>query len=545
MIKRISFLLSVVLVASLALSGVGVVRAQTPVTFIFGRSTDGVALDSAIVTDGDSFRVTNQGCEGLMAYEKNTTNTIPSLAESYTTSTDGKTWTFKLRKNVKFQDGTPFNADAVKFNFDRWRLTTHPAHLKEQVYEYWEAMFNGFDDKSLVSDVKVVDGSTVQFVLSEPLAPLLANLAMPSFQIHSPTAIKENGPDYGTPKVGYVCTGPYKFVEWKTGDTTTLERFKDYWGKVEGNVDRIVIRTIKDNAARYAALQKGEIHAMEQANKEDLATAAKSKDLTILTRPALNTFYLAFNFKIKELQNLKVRQAISMALNREEIVKAFFGQYGQVADNFLPPLVWGHNKDVKAPKFDPAAAKKLLADAGFPNGISEVTLPDGTKGPLVLYYMPVVRFYNPDGKGIAQAQAKYLADIGIKVDVKTQGDWAGYLSARGNGTLAGLYQLGWGGDNGDPDNFLCYFFCESNLPREGFYSNKKLNDMLVKARSTVKQADRQKLYEDAEKLLSDDVGRIFIAHNQTPLLFRADVKGYVPNPVQAELYRTVTIQAKK
>jgi len=545
MMKRIGFLLTVVLATSLALSSVGVILAQQPVTFVFGRSTDGVALDGAVVTDGDSFRVTNQGCEGLTAYEKDTTKTIPSLAESWEASADGKTWTFKLRKNVKFQDGTPFNAEAVKFNFDRWRLTTHPSHLKEQTYEYWEAMFNGFDDKSLVTDAKVVDDSTVQFVLSEALAPLLANLAMPSFQIHSPTAIKEYGPDYGTPKVGYVCTGPYKFVEWKTGDTTTLERYKDYWGKVEGNVERIVIRTIKDNAARYAALQKGEVHAMEQANKEDLTNAASAKDLTILTRPALNTFYLAFNFKVKELQNVKVRQAISMALNREEIVKAFFGQYGQVADNFLPPLVWGHNKNVKSPKFDPAAAKKLLADAGFPNGIKEVTMEDGSKGPLVLYYMPVVRFYNPDGKGIAQAQAKYLADIGVQVEVKTQGDWAGYLDARSKGTLTGLYQLGWGGDNGDPDNFLCYFFCEPGVSREGFYVNQALSDMLKKARSTADQAARTKLYEDAEKLLSEDVGRIFIAHNQTPLLFRAEVKGYVPNPVQAELYRTVTIEAKK
>lgn len=544
MTKKIGLLLSLLLVVSLALSSASITRAQQPVTFIFGRGTDGVGLDSAIVTDGDSFRVTNQGCEGLMAYEKNTTNTIPSLAESYEASADGKTWTFKLRKGVKFHDGTPFNAEAVKWNFDRWRLTTHPAHLKEQVFEYWEAMFNGFDDKSLVTDVKVVDENTVQFVLAEPLAPLLANLAMSMFAIHSPTAIKEYGPDYGTPKVGYVCTGPYKFVEWKTGDTITLERFKDYWGKVEGNVERIIVRTIKDNAARYAALQKGEIHAMEQANKEDLTNAAKSKDLVILTRPALNTFYLAFNFKIKELQDVRVRRAISMALNREEIVKAFFGEYGQVADNFLPPLVWGHNKEVKAPKFDPAAAKKLLADAGFPNGIKEVTMEDGKKGPLVLYYMPVVRFYNPDGKGIAAAQAKYLADIGIQVEIKTEGDWAGYLAARQEGKLMGLYQLGWGGDNGDPDNFLCYFFCDPNLPREGFYTNAKLHEMLKQARSTVKQEDRQKLYEDAEKLLAEDVGRIFIAHNQTPLLFRAQVKGYVPNPVQAELYRFVTIEAK-
>lgn len=545
--KKLGLLLCAALVIGLASAGLGTAQAQNPVTFIFGRGGDSVQLDPAVVTDGESFRATNQGCEGLFGFEGGTTNVRPVLAESYTVSDDALSWTFKLRQGVKFHDGTPFNAEAVKFNFDRWRLTTNPFHFQEQVFEYWEAMFNGFDDASLVTDVIVDDEYTVTFKLSSPLGPMLANLAMSMFNIASPAAIQEYGPDYGTPNVGYVCTGPYKFVEWKTDDSITLERFADYWGKIEGNVERIVIRVIKDNAARFAALQAGELHGLEAANIEDIRDLPEGEQTSgtyVLPRPALNTFYLAFNYKIKELQDPNVRKAISIAMNRKEIVDAYFGKFGQVADNFLPPLVWGHNPNVTAPAFDPAEAKKLLADAGFPNGISEVTLEDGTKSPLYLYYMPIVRFYNPDGEGIAQAQAKYLADIGIKVEIRTEGDWATYLAARRDGKLMGLYQLGWGGDNGDPDNFLCYFFCDPGVPREGFYANEQLSEVLNKARTLTDKAEREKLYTEAEKILFDDTGRIFIAHQRTPLVFRPEVSGYVPNPLNDELYRYVTLASR-
>jgi len=544
--KFVSALLAVLTVSAAVLSG-SARSASAATTFTFGRGADGVQLDAAVVTDGESYRVISQGCEGLFAYDKETTNVVPALAEKYEVSKDGLTYTFTLRKGVKFHDGTAFNAEAVKFNFDRWRLTTNPYHFKEQVFEYYEAMFGGFDDASVIKDVTAKDESTVVFTLKAPLAPLLSNLAMTMFTINSPAAIKENGPDYGTQKIGYSCTGPYKFVKWEKDNETVLERYADYWGKVEGNVDTIIIRTIKDNAARFAALQKGELNGMEGVNKEDLKVIEASKDLQVIPRPAMNVFYLAFNFHVKEFQDVKVRKAISMALDRKSIVDAFYGKYGVVANTMLPPSLWGYNKDVNTSKFDVEGAKKLLAEAGFPNGLSEVTLADGKKSPIYLYYMPVVRPYNPDGEGIAQAQAKTLAAAGIKVELKSAGDWAAYLAARSKGELVGLYQLGWTGDNGDPDNFLCYFFCGSEKepkPQEGFFQNVKLSESLAKAGSISDQAERAKLYMEAEKTISENTERIFIAHTQVPLIFRADVKGYVPNPTAGELYRYVTVAAK-
>ncbi|GAB4527209.1 MAG: ABC transporter substrate-binding protein [Anaerolineae bacterium] len=542
MSKKFGLLSAGLLVVALVIGVAGTSLAQAePVTFIFGRGGDSVQLDPAVVTDGESFRVTNQGCESLLAYEEETTNVIPSLATSWSSNEDATVWTFQLREGVVFHDGTPFNADAVVFNFERWRFTDNPYHFEEQVFEYYEAMWGGFDDESIITSVEATGEYEVTFTLAEPLAPMLANLAMPMFNIASPTAIQEYGPDYGTPEVGFVCTGPYRFVEWVPDDRIVLERFEDYWGEIEGNVDRIVIRTIPDNSARFAALQSGEIHAMEQANIEDLNIAEESEDLYVLTRPALNTAYLAFNYRIQEFNDVRVRQAISLAIDRQAIVDAFYGRYGLVANTFLPPVIWGHNDEIVA-EYNPERARELLAEAGFPDGFSEVTLDDGSRIPLTLYFMPIVRFYNPDPEGIAQAQANYLADIGIQVQLETAGDWATYLDLRRNGELIGLYQLGWGGDNGDPDNFLCYFFCSPGNPREGFYDNPELAAILQEARVTPNQADREALYKEAEAILYADAGRIFIAHQQTPLVFRNEVEGYIPNAVGTDLYRFVTVR---
>ncbi len=547
MSKKMGLLLSGLLVIAIAFGVAGAARAQGPVTFIFGRGGDSVQLDPIVVTDGESFRVTNQGCEGLTTFDGSTTVVVPALAESWEANEDGTVWTFHLRQGVKFHDGTDFNADAVVFNFERWRFTDNPYHFPELVFEYYEAMFNGFDDDSIITDVVALDEYTVQITLSAPLAPILANLAMSSFNISSPAAIQEYGPDYGTPEVGYVCTGPYRFVEWVTDDHITLERFPDYWGEIEGNVEQIIIRVIPDNSARFAALQAGEIHAQEQGNIEDIRDLPRgegSGDIYLLTRPALNTGYLAFNYHVQEFQDVRVRQAISLAIDRQAIVDAFVGPFGEVANNFLPPMIWGHNPDVVA-EYNPESARELLAEAGYPDGLSEVTIlnEDGTTttSPLFLYFMPVVRFYNPDPEGIAQAQAQYLADVGIQVQLQSAGDWATYLDMRRNGRLLGLYQLGWGGDNGDPDNFLGYFFGQTNLPREGFYNNPELAAILQEAAVTPSQADREPLYQQAEAMLAADAARVFMFHQQTPLVFRGEVSGYIPNPVGVELYKYVTV----
>lgn len=537
-------------------------KAPEVVRFIFGRGGDSVQLDPAVVTDGESFRVTGQCLEPLYQFEPGSTRPIPALAEECIPNENATEWTCKLRKGVKFHDGTDFNADAVVFNFERWRFTNHPYHFPNQVFEYYAEMWGGFDDDSLITAVEKVDDYTVRFKLAAPLAPFLANLAMDMFAISSPAAIQKYGDQYGMPSVGCVGTGPFKFKEWVEGDHITVVANDEYWGG-RPKIDEIVWRVIPDDSARFLALKAGDIHATEQATVEDLAAAEADPNLYILTRPALNTAYLAFNYKIKEFQDIRVRRAVAHAINKQALVQNFYGKYGLVAKTFIPPVMWGYNDAIQDWEYNPELSKQLLAEAGFPNGLSEVTIaedvPDaegnivykaGDKIPLKLYYMPVTRFYYPSPKEIGEAMAADLAKAGINAQLELAGDWPTYLGLRRQGLLMGLYMLGWGGDNGDPDNFLNYFFGglsredEVKQPdkREGWYANQEVAVLLYKALVNPNQAEREKLYKQAEQLLHDDVARIWIAHNQTPLIFSKKVSGYVPQPVGADYYEWVEIQ---
>ena len=516
-----------------------------PVTFIFGAQGEPVCLDPAIITDGVSGRITNQIFEGLVKYDKDTTNIVASLAEKWEVSTDGKVWTFTLRKGVKFHDGTDFNADAVVKNFDYWsntKNTVHAAQVKAgQTFEYYEAQFGGFDADSIITKVEAVDPATVRITLKEPQGPFLQNLGMFVFVFWSPTALDKAGVNSCKQPVG---TGPFKFVEWKPNESVTLAKNADYWDKANAaKVDRVVVRNIKDNSQRLAALKAGEIHGLEGLNPNDVAGVKSDPNLQLLLRPANTTGYVAFNFKVKEFQNLKVRQAIAMAINKKAIVDALYGGTGQVATQFQPPSLWGYKKDLKDWDYDPAAAKKLLADAGYPNGITDITWADGKKEALTFWYMPVSRPYFPNPKEIAEAIAADLAKIGVSVKLQTI-DWTVYLDKRKNGELP-LYMLGWTGDNGDPDNFVCYFFCmdakDTPITREGFVADKEVSDLLKKAAVTIKQADRVPMYQQAEQMIHDRVLRIFIANNQPPLAFSKKVSGYIPNPTGTEYFNTVSI----
>ena len=537
--RRIAWMVGGIVLAGLLL-GTGPAVAQT--TFVFANQGEPVSLDPAIITDGISNRITRQIYEGLVKYKGATTEVIPALAEKWEVSKDGTVWTFTLRKGVKFHDGTPFDAAAVAWNFDRWRLSKHPQHENQikagQTFEYYEAQFGGFDDKSLITKVEAVNPFTVRITLKTPQGPFLANLAMFVFDLVSPKAVEKDGVNFGKNPVG---TGPFKFVEWKVGQEVILEANKDYWDKANApKVQRVIIRNIKDNSQRLAALKAGEIHGMLGLNPDDVKVVRADANLQIILRPPNNTGYVAFNYKVKEFQDGRVRQAVAQAVNKKAIVDALYGGLGLVAKEFQPPALWGYNKDLKDYEYNPQQARELLKDAGFGSGLKEITWADGKREPLQLWYMPVSRPYFPNPKEIAEAIAADLAKVGITVQLQTT-DWTVYLDKRKNGQLP-LYMLGWTGDNGDPDNFVCYFFCFPGASREGFYANPGLTEVLMEAQKLIVQDKRAPLYRKAEQLIHDDVSRVFIANNQPPLAFSKKVKGYVPNPTGVEFFNSVQLQ---
>ncbi|MBI4639052.1 MAG: ABC transporter substrate-binding protein [Candidatus Tectomicrobia bacterium] len=546
----------------------------SPSMFIFGAQGEPACLDPPVIKDGISARITNQIFEGLVKYEGSTINIIPSLAEKWDVSRDGKTWTFFLRKRVTFHDGTPFNADAVVWNFNRWRQTDHPQHKNRvaagQTFEYYEVQFRGFDNKSIITNVKAVDPTTVRITLKEPHGPFLNNLAMSAFVFSSPKAVEQYGTESCKHPVG---TGPFKFAGWEADEYVVLETNATYWDKAAmPHVKRVVIRNIKDVSQRLAALKAGEIHGMEGVNARDVkvvradtdligercleGTPIAPKDLKLMNadptlqvflRPANTTGYVAFNSKVKEFQDKRVRQAMAHAINKEAIVEALYGETGLVATQFQPPSLWGYNSELKDYEYDPGKAKQLLAEAGFPNGLKEITWEGGGKAPLEFYFMPIPRPYFPNPQEIAEAIASDLAKVGIMVSLQTTeprtiDGWATYLEKRKKGQLP-LYLFGWKGDNGDPDNFICYSSLCSNskMFAEGSYSNQALTDLLLKAQKLTSQKERAELYKRAEEMIHEDVALIFIANNQPPLAFSKKVIIYIPNPIGMEYFNTIEL----
>jgi peptide/nickel transport system substrate-binding protein len=498
--------------------------AQTPLkggTFVFGRGADSVGLDPAIVTDGESFRVTRNIYESLLEYKRDSTEVVPGLAERWETSADGLTWKLALRRNVKFHDGTPFNAEAVVFNFERWMLESHPYH--KGVFEYWKSMFGGFP--GFVKSVKASDDGTVEFVLEKPMAPFLANLAMPMFGIASPTAVKKYGDDYFKNPVG---TGPFRFKEWRKDDRIVLERNPDYWGE-KALLDRVIFRSIIDNSARLLELQAGSIDLMEFLSPDDLPTVKNDANLQLVLRPSMNVGYLWWNVEKEPFGKLEVRRAIGHAINKRAIVDKLFGGIGIAAKNMLPPSLWGYNDAVVDYEYDAAKAREYLAKAALPDGFK-------TK----LWAMPNPRPYMPQPTKIAEAIQADLKAVGIEAEIVTM-DWAAYLAKTRDGEQE-MYMLGWTGDNGDPDNFLYWFFGQKETRSR--YFNAKAAELTAKAQAIFNQEERARLYRETQMILKEDAANVPIAHTTPPLAAKKIVKGYTPHATGGEKLDTVWLDKK-
>ncbi len=508
-------------------------------TFVFGLPAEPVQLDPAVASDSASLLVTHQLFDGLVRLRGATTEVEPALAERWEASPDGTAWTFHLRQGVRFHDGEPLDAAAVVWNFERWSRSRHPQHADQvqagQTFEYWESLFDGFDEQSVVARAEPVGPHAVRLTLRRPHAPLLASLAVPGLGIASPGAVARWGTAFGKHPVG---TGAFRFVEWRPGQEVVLEANPDHWGG-RPRVARVVARAIKDNARRLAALRAGELSAMEGLNPDDVAAVRRDPELALLLRPANTTGYVAFNFRVREFQDRRVRRAFAQAIDKAAIVRALFGGAGLVATQLQPPSFWGAHPGLRDLPHDPAAARALLRQAGFPGGLHAITWEDGRREPLVLWYMPVARPYFPTPKEIAEAIAADLARAGITARLQTV-DWAVYLERAKFGRLP-LYMLGWIADHGDPDGALCYVFCVPGVPGQGFYANPAASDLLGRARAVTAQAERAALYRRATELLHDDVARLYVAHSQTPLVLSRRVRGYVPNPTGAESFARVEL----
>ncbi|RYX95699.1 MAG: ABC transporter substrate-binding protein [Comamonadaceae bacterium] len=459
-------------------------------------------------TTGTSFDGNEPIYNRLVEFERGGTKVIPGLAEKWDISKDGKTYTFYLRKGVKWHDTRAFkptrdfNADDVIFAFERqWKEDNAYFKVTSPNHSY----FSDMGMPKLLQTVEKVNDLTVKITLANPEAPFLANLAMPYAAIQSKeyadAMLKAGTPE----KIDQdpIGTGPFSLVQYQKDAIIRYKAFPAYWGG-KAKIDDLVYSITPDASVRWAKLQKGECHVMPYPNPADLEAIRKDTNIQVLEQPGLNVGYLAFNTQKKPFDDVRVRKAISMAINKKAIIDGVYLGTGIAAKNPIPPTMWSYNNAVKDDDYNPDAAKKLLAQAGFPNGMT-----------TDLWAMPVQRPYNPNAKRIAELMQADLAKIGVTAEIKSF-EWGEYRKRM----QAGEHQmgmLGWTGDNGDPDNFMYTLLgCASAQSASGSniakFCYKPYEDLVLKAKTTSDQAERTKLYGQAQVIFKQQAPWFTIAH---------------------------------
>jgi peptide/nickel transport system substrate-binding protein len=527
--KQISVLI-VILLAFSIFAGCKPQVAQ-PVTLVFAKGGDAIGLDPGDTPDNESSAIWGNIFESLTKFKAGSTEVEPCLATSWDISTDALVYTFHLRQGVKFQDGTPFNADAVVFTYERYLDPNNPYH-SYGTWENWEWCV------SQVSKVEKVDDYTVNITLSTPFAPFLGALATAG-GIVSPANCEKWKDQWIAHPVG---TGPFTFVEWVKGDHITLAKNNDYWG-AKPKIDTLIFRVIQDPSQRLLALQKGEVQGMEFPNATDLDKISQDSTLQLLEQPGLTISYLSLNVGTdtpgfqKPFGDLRVRQAIAYAINKQAIVDQIFQGTAVALKTDIPPTLWGYNDSIQDYEYNPTKAKELLREAGYPNGFK-----------TQLWTIPIARPYLPDPQKVAVAIQADLKAIGIDAEIVTY-DWSTYFHKVDNGEQP-MNIAGWICDYPDPDDFL-YVLFDSDHATVGtasnfsFYRNPEVHKLNMQAQRIVDQTQRAELYKQVQTIIHNDVPNVPLASVKQIVVLSKNVKGFVLYPIGRYYFDTVTIETSK
>jgi peptide/nickel transport system substrate-binding protein len=512
--------------------------------FVFGTAGAPSNFDPLFAADGESFRVDRQIYETLIRHKPGTAEMEPGLAESWDRSEDGKEWTFKLRKGVKFQDGSDFNAKAVCFNFDRWH-NLGPAAAQAQA-QYYLDIFGGFAKntspdfkKSTYGSCDALDDHTAVLKLTAYAGIFPAAFTLTSFSMSSPDALKQydadnvtrQGESFGYPAYATehpTGTGPYRFTKFDSANqTVTLERNENYWGE-KAKVKTIIFKQIPEENARKQELRSGTIDGYDLPSPADYE-ALKQDKFNLHVRDPFNILYLGINQKgpAKKLADIRVRKAIAYAINRDALVRTKLPEGATVATQFQPSSVVGFASDVEKYAYDPEKAKALLREAG-------------AESLSVKFYYPteVTRPYMPNPKEIFDLIADDLEKVGITVQAVAT-PWTEYLDATRQTRKADLHLLGWTGDFNYPGNFGGTLFARPKM-QFGDEDMKEMFAAFAGAEAVVDAVGQEAAWKNVNRrVMNEWLPAAPLVHSPPAIVVAANVRGLVPSPLTHEVFSTV------
>jgi dipeptide transport system substrate-binding protein len=527
----------IALVCSLAIAAAAAVAPVAAKTLVFCSEGSPENFYPGINTTGTSFDANSQIYSRVVDFERGGTKVVPGLAEKWSISKDGLEYTFNIRKGVKWQANKNFtpsrdlNADDIMFMFERQWKENDPYY---KVTSSNHAYFGDMGMPKLLKSVDKVDEYTVKVTLNQPEAPFLSNLAMEYAGVQSKeyaiAMLKAGTPE----KIDQepLGTGPFQMVQYQKDAIIRYKAFPQFWGG-KAKIDDLIFAITPDASVRWAKLQKGECHVMPYPNPADLEAIRKDPNVEVLEQPGLNIGYLAYNTTKKPFDDVRVRKAVNMSIDKKAIVSAVYLSTGVPATNPIPPTQWSYLKTLKDDAYNPTEAKKLLAAAGYPNGFT-----------TDLWAMPVQRPYNPNAKRIAELMQADLAKVGVKAEIKSF-EWGEYRKRMQNGEHQ-MGMLGWTGDNGDPDNFLNTLLgcasAKSNGSNVAKFCYQPFDDLVLKAKQVTNPAERTKLYEKAQVIFKEQAPWFTIAHAVQLKPVRKEVVDFKLSPFGRHTFYGVDIK---
>lgn len=497
--------------AAFAAFGMQPAQAQTPPNvLIVGQIAEPKSLDPHAVTAVNDFRILMNVYDGLVRYRDGTLEVEPALAESWDVSEDGTTYTFKLREGVSFHDGTPLDAEAVKYNFDRMLDEEHPEH---DTGPFPLAFFF-----STVDEVTAVDDLTVEFKLSEPYAPFLSNLAYPTGLIVSPAAVKEHEADFGRNPSG---TGPFKFAEWESNAKVVVTRNEDYWDGAP-SLEAVVFRPITDANTRVAEMLSGGIDLMVEVPPDNLSQFADDQNFAVYEQAGPHLWFLILNMKEPPFDEKAARQAVNYAIDKQALVENVLQGTAEIAAGPTPPaFAWAYNEELEPYPHDLDRARELLQEAGY----------DGEE---VIFYVTEGGSGMLDPVAMGTAIQADLAEVGMNVTIETY-EWNTFLSQVNPGLegKADMAEMAW--MTNDPDTLPYLTLRTEAFPDEGgfnsgYYSNPEVDTILEQARRSTEQEERAALYKQMQEIVHEDAPWAFIANWKQNAVTTAQVENFELQP---------------